>query len=103
VEPKDFIVKPELLTELLASLQQGSPGVKQQKPVKGSVLPYSNQQLEALDKSLTDWLISLQIVAASTRSVTQVMQPIKTGVLLCDLVGLITNTKLIGVVRNPLT
>lgn len=56
-----------------------------------------------LDQGLVAWLKSMKICSSTVESVHDVMFAVKQGVLLCDLVELVTKQKLANVVRQPLS
>lgn len=68
-----------------------------------SVLPYSKQELKELEQAIKKWLKQLKIISEDVGQLSDVMHVVRNGVLLCDLVALIFNTKITGVFRQPLS
>jgi len=68
-----------------------------------SVLPYSKQELKELEQAIKKWLKQLKIISEDVGQLSDVMHAVRNGVLLCDLVALIFNTKIPGVFRQPLS
>ena len=68
-----------------------------------SELPYSKLEIKKLDESIIIWLKILKIVNPDVKQILDVIHSVRNGVLLCDLVTVVFNSKISGVFRQPQT
>jgi hypothetical protein len=68
-------------------------------------LPYTRTDLKILEQGLLTWMYSLGVLNSTQcpYSLTQVIHGFKSGVTLCDLVGVVFHKKVVGVFRSPKT
>jgi len=72
----------------------------------GYIPPYSELEMEELEKSLINWISNLGLLHGLTyqpASIRELMSQLKSGVLLCDLVSIVVNEKIGAMHRRPNT
>jgi len=87
----------------------GIPTLEGETPkyeASGYIPPYSELEMEELEKSLISWISNLGLlhgISYEPASIRELMSQIKNGVLLCDLVAVVVNEKMGTIHRRPST
>ena len=87
----------------------GIPTLEGETPkyeASGYIPPYSELEMEELEKSLINWISNLGLlhgISYQPASIRELMSQIKNGVLLCDLVNVVVNEKMGSIHRRPST
>ena len=74
--------------------------------VSGYIPPYSEKEMEELEQSLINWIDGVGLLPGlhyKPKSIREIMNQLKSGVLLCDLITVVTNEKIISIHRRPTT
>lgn len=104
--PDRFLKEPDFVWFFMKALMETYPYIPKELLTNPSTeLPYTQLEIEKLDFSLSHWLFSLGVLNrfACPITIADMLEDIKTGVLLCDLVSKILGKNIPGVTRNPKT
>lgn len=72
----------------------------------GNILPYSEDQIKRLEDSIVHWIARVGLfddVRRAPATFEELEVQLRSGTLLCDLISLVTQTSLPGVVKKPTT
>jgi len=74
--------------------------------VSGYIPPYNEKEMEQLEQSLINWLDAIGLLPGlhyKPKTIREIMNQLKSGVLLCDLTTVVTNEKIGSIHRRPTT